>query len=244
MQMQTNLTRESPAVIVADARSFMRGCFSCWLDKFAQDLRPFITADAVRAVGDGQPPVPAAVVLSASTGSVGNGWLKEQALGLRRALPEVPIVVILDEAAMSVGQEIALSIGGQAFIPMSSSLDVAFAALRLVIAGGSYFPHAPAPHPLTANGGVARAPPRLNGKLELTPREQAVCGLLSAGLSNKLIARKLGMAVSTVKIHVHHVLNKLAVQNRTEIAIRMTSSAGVRLAPGPEPGRVPARESA
>jgi LuxR family transcriptional regulator, maltose regulon positive regulatory protein len=53
---------------------------------------------------------------------------------------------------------------------------------------------------------------------DLTPREKEVLGLVSQGLSNRQIARTLWIAESTAKVHVHHVLEKLGVQSRTEAA--------------------------
>lgn len=55
----------------------------------------------------------------------------------------------------------------------------------------------------------------------LTAREQETLELLARGASNKLIARALDIAVSTVKVHVKHVLQKLELRNRFEAAVWM-----------------------
>lgn len=215
-----------PPVVVADPRTFMRGCLACWLEKCARDVQAIVTADAVEGVEKAGSPVPGAVILSASLLPEGCAWLEEQAAAVRGAVPEVPILIILDEADTTTGQEIALTLGLQGFIPTSSSLQIALAALRLVIAGGRYYPHVGTPGASKpgALGGPLQS--RHAGKSNLTPREQAVFDLLSEGLPNKLIARQLGMALSTTKIHVHHIIEKLNVQNRTEVAIwgRVVSS--------------------
>ena len=52
----------------------------------------------------------------------------------------------------------------------------------------------------------------------LTPREMDILGLIEEGLSNKQIARRLNIGVSTVKNHVHNVLAKLHVNRRAEAA--------------------------
>lgn len=53
----------------------------------------------------------------------------------------------------------------------------------------------------------------------LTRREREILDLLAAGLSNKLIARELDVAVGTVKVHVKNLLRKLGLKTRLEAAI-------------------------
>jgi len=73
-------------------------------------------------------------------------------------------------------------------------------------------------------GLLARAQPSTkanadNGWSSLTAREQETLELVSRGASNKIIARALGIAESTVKVHVKHVLQKLNLRNRFEAAV-------------------------
>ncbi|HUH11688.1 MAG TPA: response regulator transcription factor [Longimicrobiales bacterium] len=53
---------------------------------------------------------------------------------------------------------------------------------------------------------------------ELTPRERQVARLLAQGLSNKRIAHRLGIKLTTTKNHVHNVLQKLSLDRRAEVA--------------------------
>lgn len=53
----------------------------------------------------------------------------------------------------------------------------------------------------------------------LTAREFDILKLLAKGLPNKLIARKLNIAESTVKVHVKHLLKKLQLKSRVEAAV-------------------------
>jgi two-component system, NarL family, nitrate/nitrite response regulator NarL len=55
----------------------------------------------------------------------------------------------------------------------------------------------------------------------LTPRESQIAGLIARGRSNKEIARELCIEISTVKNHVHHMLEKLGVRGRAEAAARV-----------------------
>ena len=207
-------------VIVADPRNFMRGCLACWLAKFDAGLELIMTADAVQAVKGHSTPRPSAVILSTSSRPEGRAWLNEQAAGLLLAVPDVPSVVLTDETEPGAGQDIALSLGARGFIPMSSSPEIAFAALGLVVAGGRYFPHVADTGAWRPIANSARSGGYSLGTLELTAREQEVFELLAGGMPNKLIAHQLGMALSTVKVHVHHILKKLNLRNRTEVAIR------------------------
>lgn len=53
----------------------------------------------------------------------------------------------------------------------------------------------------------------------LTNREQQILELLSKGLSNKHIARKLDIVEGTVKVHVKNLLKKLNLRSRVEAAV-------------------------
>jgi DNA-binding NarL/FixJ family response regulator len=57
---------------------------------------------------------------------------------------------------------------------------------------------------------------RRNGEPSLTEREREVWRALSEGLSNADIARRLFISEHTVKFHVHHLLGKLGLKNRSE----------------------------
>jgi DNA-binding NarL/FixJ family response regulator len=54
---------------------------------------------------------------------------------------------------------------------------------------------------------------------QLTPRERDVISQICAGLSNKGIARVLGISEGTVKIHLHNLYCKLEIGNRTTLAM-------------------------
>ncbi|MEY3720162.1 MAG: Transcriptional regulatory protein DegU [Pseudomonadota bacterium] len=53
----------------------------------------------------------------------------------------------------------------------------------------------------------------------LSPREHEIVLLIAKGLSNKLIARELDIAETTVKIHVQHVFKKLELSSRVQVAL-------------------------
>ena len=54
--------------------------------------------------------------------------------------------------------------------------------------------------------------------VRMTKRERQVIELVSEGLTNKEIGKKLHLSPYTIKSHVHNILEKLAMHNRIEIA--------------------------
>ncbi len=57
----------------------------------------------------------------------------------------------------------------------------------------------------------------------LTDREREILRLVAEGMSNKMIARKLDISESTVKVHVKHLLKKLNLRSRVEAAVWVVS---------------------
>ena len=62
----------------------------------------------------------------------------------------------------------------------------------------------------------------------LSKRELQIAGLIDRGLSNKEIARRLGIQATTVKNHVHNILDKLKVHRRGEAAACLRTASQAR----------------
>jgi DNA-binding NarL/FixJ family response regulator len=54
---------------------------------------------------------------------------------------------------------------------------------------------------------------------DLSPRELQVLRLVTSGLANKQIARRLGISESTVKAHISSVFRRIGVTDRTSAAV-------------------------
>jgi DNA-binding CsgD family transcriptional regulator len=82
------------------------------------------------------------------------------------------------------------------------------------------------PGDATLVGSAIAGAHRGDGETALTPREQEVVLLLAEGLSNKAIARRLGISVHTAKFHVGQLLDKLDATGRTD-AVAHAARLGV-----------------
>ena len=121
----------------------------------------------------------------------------------------------------------SVDLGAAGFIPKKYSSEMMVAALGHVLAGRIFLPletlNAAPPdietRPSSGND------PRLAG---LTARQMDVYRAAARGLPNKLIARQLNIAESTVKAHLTAVYTALGVRNRTEAAYQ-ASREGMRI---------------
>jgi FixJ family two-component response regulator len=60
----------------------------------------------------------------------------------------------------------------------------------------------------------------------LSPRDQEIIALVTAGLMNKQVAAKMGVSEVTVKVHRHNVMKKLGAKSLTDL-VRMVDALGV-----------------
>ena len=62
----------------------------------------------------------------------------------------------------------------------------------------------------------------------LTERESQIARLVGEGLSNKEVARQLDVSTGTVKVHLHRIYQKLAIRNRTMLALTILALLATR----------------
>ena len=63
--------------------------------------------------------------------------------------------------------------------------------------------------------------PELHDKYGVTRREAQIAKHLARGLSNAEVANQLRISIHTVRRHVEHVLMRLGVRRRSEVAARL-----------------------
>ncbi len=141
---------------------------------------------------------------------------------LREQHPDLPVVVVSGAEDRDTVLK-ALDLGAKAFIPKSSDPQRVRQALTAVLSGHIFLPDT-----VTSALGTGAGLPKGSPSWALTERQLEVLSLLVAGLPNKLIARRLQIAESTVKIHVSAVLRELRVASRTQ-AIIAVARANIRL---------------
>ncbi|MCK9687137.1 response regulator transcription factor [Scleromatobacter humisilvae] len=115
----------------------------------------------------------------------------------------------------------ALKRGAAGFLPLGSSAEELYVAVRTVHRGECHLSPSIAARLATS---LATEP--------LTEREGQVLALLTDGLCNKHIASRLDISVGTVKAHLRSAFDKLGVHSRTE-AILIAERRGMLRQPGP-----------
>lgn len=146
---------------------------------------------------------------------------------VRRTFDEVPTVLLSSEEQPELIRA-AIEAGAMGFVPKSSTPAVLLAALRLVLAGGSYLPPqllrgmlaGTASGIATGGNGADTASAPWHERLGLTERQFTVLLKAIHGKSNKLIARETQLAEGTVKAHLSAAFRVLGVTNRTEAVFR------------------------
>lgn len=173
------------------------------------------------------------VVLSIADRLIGDPSVEDDLAFVAECCPNAAIAVLSNHDDEPTVQA-AMQRGVRGFLSTSLPIEIAIAGLRLVLVGGVY-------RPLPV-GGMNRIPdfesPDARGLApaylmnegtrvaidrsvtDLTPREQQVLAELELGLPNKLIAAKLSLSESTVKMHIQHIMRKCAAHNRTEAVLR------------------------
>jgi two-component system, NarL family, nitrate/nitrite response regulator NarL len=136
---------------------------------------------------------------------------------LRDDMPDTPVLVMA-EALDTVEFSASLNAGVSGYLLSDISRDALVHSIRLILVGEKVFATELAK--VWLSGGLEKklhCAKKLDHKL--TGRESEILECLLGGESNKIIARRLEITESTVKIHMKSLLRKINVQNRTQAAI-------------------------
>jgi two-component system nitrate/nitrite response regulator NarL len=147
---------------------------------------------------------------------------------LRQAAPAARVMMLTvseDEADLAV----ALRNGACGYLLKTIEGDALVTAIHRAMRGASVVAEEmtgklvaayrdAAASPAEADAGAPASPIE-----QLSPRERDILRGIARGASNKEIARDLGIAETTVKIHVQHVLRKLGFSSRVQAAVAATA---------------------
>ncbi|MEP7456467.1 response regulator transcription factor [Phyllobacterium sp. SB3] len=153
----------------------------------------------------------------------------ECATQCRRRFPNASITMMIDDNVTGLDELDSLFDGKviQGLLPFNLKLDIWLAVIWLLLNGGEYYPSAMGRSTDRTRDNVNERPPTYSHQNNdsvirpiktLTIREQQILELLSEGLQNKIIADRLTLSEHTVKVHVHNLIRKLRVHNRTQAA--------------------------
>ncbi len=139
---------------------------------------------------------------------------------IKQQHPQLPVLVLTSHSQQPLITRL-LEAGAQGYCLKGISAEVLVLAIRSVAAGASWWDR-------TATTEIrAKFEPNSTKEvkeaiLPLTPREQEILALIATGKSNQEIAEALYITPGTVRVHVHTVLHKLGVRDRTQAAVLVT----------------------
>jgi two-component system, NarL family, nitrate/nitrite response regulator NarL len=119
------------------------------------------------------------------------------------------------------GYELVLSsaFDGCSIVPKDALPETLVRSLLQIASGQTIVPQSSTDQVMPAvQGGNSE-----NALAVLTDRERQIMRLVSEGLSNKEIGRRLNIADGTIKVHLHHIFQKLEISNRTALAALVIS---------------------
>jgi two-component system nitrate/nitrite response regulator NarL len=210
---------ESPAkpisVLLVDDHTLFRSGIRSLLQRHAEFAIVGEAADGVEGIKRAQQTRPDVVLLDLNM----NGMSGVETLQLmKQDCPDAAILMLtVSEDADDLGA--ALRAGASGYLIKNIDADYLVRAIRRAAAGETVVAEAMTGKLVAQlQAGTQRDEPA--SELDkLTPREKDIIGCLARGESNKMIARTLDLAESTVKIHVQNVLKKLNLSSRVQAAV-------------------------
>jgi len=133
--------------------------------------------------------------------------------------PDMPLLVLTSHSQPSLIQRL-IAAGTSGYCLKGIEANLLILALRSVVAGASWWDQTVTSEIRTVFEDVGESvtkPPILENSL--TEREQEILCLIADGKNNQEIADLLHITAGTVRVHVHAILQKLEVRDRTQAAI-------------------------
>lgn len=148
---------------------------------------------------------------------------------VKEIAPDAKVVFVMADAS---AETLAAGFAGgtDGFLDKDVSYEAMLESLRLVMLGQKVYPTRLLSSVIS--GSVTTFPTaaqNLRTDNKLSDRELQILRCLVAGYSNKVIANRLSITDTTVKVHLKNILRKINVSNRTQAAIWAVSRGLVRI---------------
>lgn len=140
---------------------------------------------------------------------------------IKQENPKLPVLVLTSHSQQSLIARL-IEVGAQGYCLKGIAAETLVLALRSVAAGASWWDQTATSEIRTKfdhNSAIAPYAQTSEASTPLTRREQEILALIAAGKSNQEIATTLYITSGTVRVHVHTIIQKLGVRDRTQAAI-------------------------
>ena len=144
---------------------------------------------------------------------------------IKQQMPDMRIIMYSANGS-DENLQLALTAGIDAFVLKGTSIRLLINAIKAVNAGATWLDPNVAQRALKFAAEAYNrqqswsSAPRSPAKTSLSRRESEILSMVAAGQPNSEIAQGLGLSIETVKTHVRHIIEKMAVSSRTEAAIK------------------------
>jgi len=141
---------------------------------------------------------------------------------IKQQNPQLPVLVLTSHSQQSLITRL-VEAGAQGYCLKGISAEVLVLAIRSVAAGASWWDQT-ATTEIRAKFEYNRAAANTSRNIDestlpLTQREQEILALVATGRANQEIAEILYITPGTVRVHVHAIIRKLGVRDRTQAAV-------------------------
>jgi two-component system nitrate/nitrite response regulator NarL len=168
--------------------------------------------EAVRLCGEHNPRL---VMLDISM--PGNGIEAAREIAQRSPATSIMMLTASEDGESTMN---ALAAGARGYVVKGVGATELVSAARAIARGEAYVSPSLAASMLVSLGNPAKAAGGTAAFDTLTAREEQILKLVSVGLSNKEVGRKLSLQEKTVKHYMTTILQKLQVRNRVEASVK------------------------
>ncbi len=139
---------------------------------------------------------------------------------LKQHHPQLPVLILTSHSQKSLIARLIES-GANGYCLKGIASEALILAIRSVAAGASWWDDTATKQIRALFQEEATATPETSTDQEncLTKREQEILALVASGKTNQEIAEELYIAPGTVRVHIHAILQKLGVRDRTQAAL-------------------------